>query len=286
MTAGSKKAVVGDIEIAYKRVGTGIPLVTLHGGPGLGHRYMEPLDAWADEFEIVYYDQRGSGETELGDPDRVNFTGAIADLDGLRRHLGIARLNLVGHSFGALLGLMFAAKNPDTVQSLVLLNPAPPFVPQLAEQLWANMAARRSPGDDAEKEALESSTGFTSRDPEVLERHKLNIYTPFFSDRDRRDRAQLGFTSITAANVEAAPERMFRDLEALDPVGALAEVSCPTLIVHSERDPVPEEFSRLLADKIAAAEYQFIGNASHFVHYEDPATLAAVVKPFLRSFAR
>jgi pimeloyl-ACP methyl ester carboxylesterase len=47
---------------------------------------------------------------------------------------------------------------------------------------------------------------------------------------------------------------------------SLADVTCPTLVVHSEGDPVPEEFSRLLADKIAAAEYQLINRASHFVH--------------------
>jgi pimeloyl-ACP methyl ester carboxylesterase len=67
---------------------------------------------------------------------------------------------------------------------------------------------------------------------------------------------------------------------------SLADVTCPTLVVHSEGDPVPEEFSRLLADKIAAAEYQLINRASHFVHFEDAESLKAAVLPFLRAFAR
>ena len=45
-------------------------------------------------------------------------------------------------------------------------------------------------------------------------------------------------------------------------------------------------FSRLLTDKIASAEYQYLGGMNHFVHFENPATLAASVMPFLRTFAR
>jgi proline iminopeptidase len=281
MEAEMRRAAVDDVEIAYWRVGKGASLVTVHGGPGIGHRYLRPLDAWADEFEVVYYDHRGSGYTEVGDTDKVSFSGGIADLDGLRRHLGIDRINLVGHSFGAILALLYAAKHPEETGSLVLLNPAPPFVPELAQQLGKNMAVLRTPADDAEKEALETSEAFAARDPKTLERHTLNAYTPFFTDRSWRDAADLGFTEITAANILAAGDRTFRDLGQLDPVGALATVACPTLVVHSERDPVPEEFSRILADKIASAEYQLISDAAHFVHLEDPATLAAAVKPFL-----
>lgn len=280
------KAPVDDIEIAYRRVGHGSPVVVLPGGPGIGHAYMRSLDAWAGEVELVYYDQRGSGHTEVGRPEKMSFTGAMSDLDALRRHLGIERLNLVGHSSGAILGLIFAAHHPHKVGSLVLLNPAPPFVPELAQQLQANMAARRTPEDDARKEALKASEGFKRRDPETLERLTLNTYTPFFSDRSWRDRAELGFTSITAANIAAAGQRMFRDLAAFDPLGSLARVECPTLVVHSENDTVPEEFSRLLADRIDSAEYQLISGASHFVLLEDPVILAAVVMPFLRSFVR
>jgi proline iminopeptidase len=280
------KATVGDIDIAYRRVGTGVPLVAVHGGPGIGHRYLRPLDAWTDEFELIYYDQRGTGHTELGDPDKVSFTGSMADLDGLRDHLGIERVNLVGYSFGAILALMYAASYADRVGSIVLLNPAPPFVPELANELWSTMAARRSEEDNADKEAIEASNGFATGDPATLGRYTLNMYTPFFSDRSWRDRAELGFTEITAANVGSASERMFRDLGSLDPVGSLAEIACPALVVHSENDAAPEAFSRLLADKIGSAEYQYLSGASHFVLLEDPDALAAAVKPFLRTFAR
>jgi pimeloyl-ACP methyl ester carboxylesterase len=195
-------------------------------------------------------------------------------------------MNLVGHSLGADVAVMYASKRSEHMGSLVALNPGPPFTPDLMQTFQQTMGARRSPQDDVDKRSIEQSPGFASGDPATLERYLLNSYTPFFNDRERRDACELGFTEITAANVGAVGERMFRDLPQLDPIGSLGDVDCPTLVVHSENDPLPEEFSRLLADKIASAEYQYLGGASHFVHYEAPDALAAVVLPFLRTFAK
>ena len=280
-----QRAPVDDIEIAYWRVGSGIPLVVV-GGPHLGHTYMRPLDAWAPEgYELIYWDPRGSGHTELGDPDRVTFSGAIQDLDGLRAHLGIDELNLVGHSLGADLAVMYAAKRPEHIGSLVALNPGPPFIPDLMEVFQKNMSARFTPQDEEEIQTLEKSPGFADADPATLERHLLVTYTSFFGNRAHRDACELGFTAITAANAGGIG-RMFRDLAGLNPIGSLGDIDCPTLIVHCENDPLPEGFSRLLADKIASAEYQYLGGMSHFVHFERPEILAAAVMPFLGTFAR
>ena len=76
---------VDDIEIACTVVGDGTPVIVLHGAIGLGSTYMRTLDPWADELQLVYYDQRGSGETPLGDVHKVSFAGGLRDLDGLRR---------------------------------------------------------------------------------------------------------------------------------------------------------------------------------------------------------
>ena len=73
MKAASASIPVGDIQVACTVVGEGTPLVVVHGAIGLGAMYMRSLDRWADAFQLVYYDQRGSGGTSLGDPERVSF---------------------------------------------------------------------------------------------------------------------------------------------------------------------------------------------------------------------
>lgn len=275
----------GDIDIACRSVGAGTPLVVVHGGPGIGHGYLRGLDRWADEFQVIYYDQRGSGGTALGDASRVSFAGGIEDLDGLRRGLGIERLNLVGHSFGGLLALMYAATHPERTGSLTLYAAAPPFVPELQQQLWVTMGSRRRPEDDAEKQSIETSEKFARRDPKTVERYFVNMYLPFFRDRANVPTMDMGFTANTAQNAPEAWDRTFADLEALDPVGSLTRITSPTLVVHCELDPVPEHFSRLLADKIPGARYAYIQGVNHFAHHEDPDQLAAAVKPFLRHHA-
>jgi proline iminopeptidase len=274
-----------DIEIAYEVIGKGKPIVIVHGGPGLGHRYLRGLDVLADEFQLVFYDQRGSGQTELGDSDKVTFAGALDDLDALREGLGIVKLNLIGHSFGSLVALLYAAGQPERTGSLVLYSTAPPFVPELMKQFGERMAARRTPEDEAERERIEGSNEFARRDPGTLERYILNSYLPFFDDRTSIAKVDMGFTEITAANVLEAPERSFRDLQAHDPVASLAKITCPALVVYCENDPIPEAFSRLLTEQIPNAQYSVLAGTNHFAHVENLDLFQATVRPFLQNNA-
>ncbi|MBM7173565.1 prolyl aminopeptidase [Streptomyces sp. G44] len=104
----------------------GKPAVVLHGGPGSGstsfsRRYFDP-----DAYRVVLLDQRGSGRStpHASDPATdmsVNTTPhLIADLELLRRHLGIERWLVWGASFGSVLGLRYAQTHPRRVSELVL----------------------------------------------------------------------------------------------------------------------------------------------------------------------
>jgi pimeloyl-ACP methyl ester carboxylesterase len=66
-----------------------------------------------------------------------------------------------------------------------------------------------------------------------------------------------------------------------DPLGSLASVSCPTLVVHGEVDPIPLEFSQLLADRIPGAELAIIAGGSHFPFIEDRDEFGRAVREFL-----
>jgi proline iminopeptidase len=281
MTATSTSIPIGDIQVVCTVVGEGTPLIVVHGAIGLGATYMRGLDRWADTFQLVYYDQRGSGATPVGDPQKVSFAGAVEDLDGLRAALGIDRVNLVGHSAGAILAALYAGTRPESTSSVVLLNSAPPLIPELQEAQLREMASRRTPDDNAARKAIEESPMFEARDPKTLERHQLNTFIPFFRDRATIETVTLGFTEITAANVQAAPGRMFGTLGALDPMRTFASIQCPTLLVHSELDPVPVEWAHALVDIIPGADYVLLDGASHFAHIEDADQLANAVLPWL-----
>ena len=281
MLTTSTTVPVGDIEIACTVIGDGPPLVVLHGAIGLGSTYMRALDPWADEFQLIHYDQRGSGNTPLGDVRRATFAGGVEDLEGLRRQLGLDRIQLLGHSAGAYLAALYAAEYPTTTAAAVLLNPGPPLAPELMERFGKAMSSRRTPDDDAERKAIKESTGFRNGQPRALERLQLNTFIPFFKDRATVEQISLGFSEITAANIQRMPQRMMGSLGELNPIRTFAGIQAATLVVHSELDPIPAEWSQFLAATIPEADFALIEGGSHFPMVENADQLRNTVAPWL-----
>ena len=92
------------VDLFYRVVGTGPDvLVMIHGGPGMDMGYMVPDFApLAARHQLLFYDQRGGGRSELLRDDPALFTMArhVADLEALRQRFGLQRMTLVAHSFG------------------------------------------------------------------------------------------------------------------------------------------------------------------------------------------
>jgi proline iminopeptidase len=280
METATQTVMLGDIEAFVVRVGVGRPLV-ICGGPQLGHRYMRRLDVLADEHELIYFDARGSGRTELGDSSELTFGRAVADLEGLRAGVGIKRFSILGHSLGGHLAYLYASKHPERVEALVLVDVGPPFAEDQASELGSAMTSSRTPEDDARLAEIQASDAFGRRDPKAVEDFILNVYAPFFGDRRSIETVELGFTAITAANVLDYEERLVASLAEEDPLSRLAMIRCPTLVVHGELDPIPVAFGRFLADSIPGAEFALLPGASHFPFVEDRDQFERTVRTFL-----
>ena len=109
---------------------SGKPALVLHGGPGSGctpgaRRHFDP-----EAYRIVLFDQRGAGRSKphasAPDLDLSSNTTAhlLADIERLRRHLGIARWLVLGGSWGSTLALAYAQRHPDRVTEMVLAGVA------------------------------------------------------------------------------------------------------------------------------------------------------------------
>jgi proline iminopeptidase len=276
----------GATDLAYVRIGHGAPVVVMPGGPRFGHAHLRSgFDLLANGRELIYYDERGSGASPLGDPNLVSTAGTLSDLDALLGGLEIARATLTGHSLAAHMVALYAATRPTRVRALVLVHPAPPLAPQLMEAFGKEMASRRLPGDAQEIEQIERSPEYAARDLKTLEHYYRLYYAPFFRERENALAVDYGFTPLTAENVIGTGGRLFSDFGQHDLSGKLGAISCPTLVVHGELDPVPTESSRLIADAIPSASLVVISNANHFSFIEDSERFAAAVEPFLAEHA-
>ncbi len=104
------------------------PLVVLHGGPGIPHNYLLSLADLTDTYDIpvVLYDQLGNGKSthlrdKMGNTSFWTEKLFIAQLEGLLNHLGIRHnFDLLGHSWGGMLGARYATSHPPGLKNLVL----------------------------------------------------------------------------------------------------------------------------------------------------------------------
>src|SRR5919201_4473769 len=87
-----------------EEVGSGFPLIVLHGGPGLDHSTFRPwLDPLGDELRLLYVDERGQGRSERVDPATLSLEVFARDVDLLAEALELEAFALLGHSFGAII---------------------------------------------------------------------------------------------------------------------------------------------------------------------------------------
>lgn len=274
------------VEIFVDSRGTGTPVFVL-GGPWLGHYYLRQFhDELAKEFSVIAYDPRGSGRSSPLTDNEINLRGHLDDLEGLRRALNVGKMNLVGHSMGALVSLLYSATHTSEVASLVLLHPGPPFDPQMQKELHRAFVSGFTSEDRTTMQRLTSSSLFKAGDAKTHQDYFETLYSPFFADRATLARLQFGFTSTTAQYALSAEERLLPEILAQDPVTMLGRIQCPTLVVHAERDLIPEAFARFLANSIPGSEFVLLEGLGHFGYLEDPGRHIAPTIEFLKRVAK
>jgi pimeloyl-ACP methyl ester carboxylesterase len=242
------------------------------------------LDALANGREVIYVDERGSGSSAAGDPANISTAGTLSDLDAFLDGLELEQVALAGHSLAAHMVALYAATRPERVRALVLLNPAPPFAAEHREQFGKEMASRRTPDEAEEMKRVESSPEFQAGDVAAVERYYQLLYVPFFNDHEVALGTQYRLTENRTRNRDTA-KRLFADFGEHALPMKLGSITCPTLIVHGERDPVPVASSAAIADAIPQGELAVVSGANHYGFLESPETVLAVVEPFLAAHA-
>jgi proline iminopeptidase len=114
---------VNGTALFYTEVGRGAPCFVMHGGLGVDHtQFREWLDPLGDVLHLVYYDHRGNGRSGRPPIETLTHDQLVADADGLRAHLGLDTIAVLGHSYGGCLALMYALRYPRRVSHLLLVG--------------------------------------------------------------------------------------------------------------------------------------------------------------------
>lgn len=109
-----------------KRIGEGpIKILTLHGGPGGTHEYLECFEEFfpKDQFQVIFYDQLGSLNSDKPeDPSLWTIERFCDEVEQVRRALGLENFYLYGHSFGGLLAIEYSLKYQRHLKGLIVSN--------------------------------------------------------------------------------------------------------------------------------------------------------------------
>jgi proline iminopeptidase len=264
-----------ETKIFAKRMGSGVPIVFLHGGPGGEHRYFLPhLEQLTDTFELIFYDQRGCGQSEEPvNKQSYTFEEEIETLEELRNTLGLEKLNIVGESWGSMLALLYASKYPQHVNKLFMTAAVGAtsdgylkFGKLLEERLTAQ--------DKQELDTL--VTKLNKGEIEVSEIFK--IIDPYYLFSAENLKRKTKTRSNAEVNRLLGQEIIHRYTDLVMPE-VLKEI--PILIAQGDSDIItPRDLEELFIHHIPHTQLEVLHHCGHWTVIEKPKELGDLMKKF------
>ncbi|MDD3367605.1 MAG: proline iminopeptidase-family hydrolase [Lachnospiraceae bacterium] len=275
----------GSYKIWYRIVGEcengKLPLLILHGGPGMAHDYLESLEALAEDGRaVIFYDQLGCGKSPVPE-GAIDWNTEIweKEIDVVREALQLKELHILGQSWGGMLAMQYAAHKPGGLKGMVISSsPA-------SMALWEKEAHRLIEllPEKEKKQILEAeATGIydTPEYQEALElyyaRHMCRILPN--PEEVERSNAQVGEVYMV---MEGPSEfTVTGKLKEWDITDQLSTIEQETLLLSGTDDEATPLIVKEIYDRIPHCEWKLL-DGTHLVHVERKAEYQEYVRNFL-----
>ena len=256
-------------------------VVLLHGGGLTAHTWDMAALLLRDRYHIVALDQRGHGDSGWTPEAQLGVDGHELMLEDTRafiEHLGYAHLTLVGHSMGSHNAIRYAARHPERLDALVIVDSGPAVMREGQEQM--EELRRTTETLRAFEDFVERAVRFNpARKPEHLRYSLLHslkrVEDGWTWKQDHRPRPQAPAT--TAEQLRAAAEERARWMRA-----DLAAIHLPTLLMRGQ---VSKTLSAASAAEAITClpdpELVVIPHAGHTVQGDRPKDFARALDAFL-----
>jgi pimeloyl-ACP methyl ester carboxylesterase len=265
MEQGQDQVEIGGLTVAFRRAGTGPPVILLHGATLDSRAWLRTLDDLSDEFTVVAWDAPGSGRSS--DPPESFRLPDFADcLAGFIEALGLDRPHVVGVSFGAALALQLYALHSRVPRTLILVGAYAGWAGSLPPEIVAERLGR----------AVRSA----KRPPAEWARDMVATY---FSDKAPADLVDEVVAIVsdcrpvwTRTAAHALAEADLRD--------TLPDIRVPTLLLNGENDVrSPVTVAEDLQAKIPGSRLVVVPEVGHVVDLEAPERFRAEIREFMRT---
>ena len=260
-----------------QELGSGFPLIVLHGGPGMDHTTFRPyLDPLAEDFRVLYVDQRGQGRSERVDPATLTLEVFARDIDLLAEALGFDEYAVLGHSFGAIVTTWHAV-NLGTATAYVISGGGDSSEKLLAD-VEASLEAMGEAGVPVAASWEQEKTVETEEELKELVRVQMPFHfagnpPPGYGDETVGTPDVLRhFANVGYGDFDFTPD--------------LGRAEKPTLVVVGEKDRTTTTRSaRVLREGIAGSELVVISGVGHMSFVEAQDEYLEAVRGFLRRYS-
>jgi proline iminopeptidase len=270
----------------YRMVGAdkpGIPLLVIHGGPGGTHDYMEPLTALSDERPVVFYDQLGSGNSDIPQ-DKLLWTVErfVHELADVRKTLDLKKVHILGQSWGTMLAVDYMlTRQPGGVKSMVLSAPCLSVSRWIADQR-AYLAEMPRENREAVAKA-EISGNFASRryQDAVTAYYKLHLclLDPWPESLMRTfEKMNTAIYEYMWGRSEFTVTGPLKDYERAE---RLADIKVPVLFTCGRYDEATPKSTAFYQSLLPGSELVVFEDASHVHHLEKQVEYIKTVRAFL-----
>ena len=278
ISEGQFTTLINGLQLWYKVSGNG-PICILPT-PGWGpssEYYFLKLTPLEEMFTMVYLDTRGSGRSERPELNEYTMKNFVADLEGLRSHLGVENMWLMGQSDGGPMVLNYAFEHAEHVTGLILVD-APIGDTSKGDDRSKRMQLRK---DEPWFDAAIKQWGQMPTTQEEFDAYNKAIMPFFFSSIDNLEKNQAVFEQ-TSLSFHAVQGQGQSDRSSADLATLLPEMEIPTLIIVGIDDFICTPPAALfLHSKIQYSKLLVIENAGHFPWLEEPEQFFAGIRTFL-----
>lgn len=263
--------------------GSGIPLLTLHGGPGASSDYFQPLTALADERPVILYDQLGGGKSDHPDnPALWVLERFVEELAQVRNELGLKQVHLFGHSWGTMLAIEYAFHRPIGVVSLILSGPVLNMfhylqgVRSLVRELPAEMQVAI---EKRESERTTDIPGYRVALTEWIRRHVFRNES--FLEEMVKAYEDLYTSQVINTMWGLSEFSCSGNLKDFDRTVGLHELQMPTLFTCGRYDECMPGVTAWYQSRLPGSEIVVFENSAHMTHLEEPELYVQTVRDFL-----
>jgi proline iminopeptidase len=259
-------------------------LIVVHGGPGADYFTLQSLAALADQFQVVFYDQRGSGLSSRAHPENLSFDTYLADLNSLVDQFSDGRpVHLLGHSFGGQLVAAYATTHPQKIDRIVLAEPGP-LRSEMAAQgpVRAGDATFIWPGTVATLQAQHIDGPDPAAGSDYVIGEMMMRANPGYWCNQQIPPGTQGWRWGSEAN-QAVTRSMFGgNGQQLDLIPAARTFQRPALfIVSSCNTVIGIRFQQEQLRYFRTADMVVVPNSGHEMFLEQPAAAVEAVRAFL-----